>query len=173
MGAARGARVPSRVMTRLAALMIETKDGLQFPPPAQAKVAAVVEVAARIPDEVRGVQALYDVARLALALADAGHAKASATLQDILRRSPAARARLAAVRSGEALVARRFEAFHGGAEPKRAPRIDGPSAGVALKALLPPGVGRRLDPAARRDAKVGGAARQVPSTPGPGRRDEP
>ncbi|MCB9647173.1 MAG: hypothetical protein H6730_11335 [Deltaproteobacteria bacterium] len=149
-------KAPSRVLSRLAGLLTETKDGLRFPPAAQAKVAAVVEVAARIPDEVRGAQALYDVARLAVALADAGHDEASQTVQQILRSSPAAGARLTAVRSGEAQVAKRFAAFRGGAEAPRAPRVDAPREGVALKDLLPVGVGRRMDP---RSPNRGGSSR--------------
>lgn len=139
---------PSRVLKKIGALLEEEQGRLRFSQLSLEKVGALVEVAARIPDESKGLEALYDVVRLSIALEDKGHRAPSASLQALLRASPAALKRLQAGRQKDKATYERFARFTSAEADRTAPRIDAapPTSGVSLKALLPPGVGQRLEP---------------------------
>lgn len=145
----------SRVQKKVAELLDTEQGILRFSPLSREKVAALVEVAARLPDSVQGTRALTDIVRLSIAFSELGHADAAKDLQTILRASPAALKRLMNVREQDKATFKQFEAFSGAAEQSGAPHVgaQSPSTGISLDALLPPGAGRRLDRAQRAAAK--------------------
>lgn len=148
---------PSRVLQKVGALLVEDADGLHFPDEALPKLQAVVEVAARVTDA-RGLDALHDLVKLSLALADGGHARGADAVKAALRGSPAALRRLATARERDKDIHAALERFTDARAVKRAPRIDqAVDAGVALKDLLRPGVGQRLDATERAARKSAGA----------------
>lgn len=137
---------PSRVLTKLAALLQEEQGALHFSEEALAKVGAVVEVAARLPDDTHASQALADVIRLGIALGDGGHPAAADGLMKMVRGSPAAVKRLAALRQRDKATFERFERFTQAPSRKVAPSLDQEvSDGVSLKSLLPVGSAGRLE----------------------------
>ncbi len=145
----------SRVQRKVAELLHTEQDILRFSPLSREKVAALVEVAARLPDHAQGARALTDIVRLSIAFSELGHAEAAKDLQTILRASPAALKRLMDVREQDKATFKQFEAFTGTTDKAAAPHVAAQSAstGITLDALLPPGTGRRLDRAQRAAAK--------------------
>lgn len=158
-----GRNEPSRVLIQLGKLLEETEAGLHFSGPALEKVGALIEVAARVRDVPRGVEALYDVVRLSFALDQEGHHEAAGALHACLRASPAALLRLRDARHQEAGAYARFEAFSERKELRRAPQIEdeAPEQSICLKDLLEPGAGLRRERAAAEAAK---SQRTRPST---------
>lgn len=137
---------PSRLLTKLAALLHAEQGTLRFSEDALAKVGAVIEVSARLKDEAHGAAALTEVIRLAIALDEGGHTDAAKAIRASLLASPAAVKRLAAVRERDKVTHERFERFTESERARTAPHLEAEvQAGLSLKALLPAGVGRRLE----------------------------
>lgn len=135
----------SRVQQKIAALLVERAGILSFPEAAVAKVAAVVEVAARLPDRARGDAALYDLMALLVALARQGHQVAADQISMVFRTSPAALTRLAELKERMEPRETPLMKFSDLKEVKRAPRQDAPPppSTLQLKQLLTPS--RRLE----------------------------
>lgn len=145
---------PSRVIDRVSRLLVQTPDGLHFPPGAQEKIAVLIEVAARLKDRSRAEAALLDLIRLMSSLAAEGHLAASQALRSMLKGSAAALRVLSGTRRGKAEAFARFQPTHGVKGARHAPRVDAPPAdrGVVLRELFPSSAGR-LEPGARKPSK--------------------
>lgn len=136
---------PQRAKQTVAALLVLDDDGqLRFPEATLPKVEAIVEVAAYVKDR-RGIEALLDLVRLAMALEQEAHVEASTALFDVIKRSPPALAALGREAKKDEATHAMFSRFSDGATPRRAPEHDAPAEGVPLRTLLPPTLGRRLE----------------------------
>jgi hypothetical protein len=135
----------SRVQLKIARLLVDRAGILCFPEGAVAKVAAVVEVAARLPDRTRGDGALYDLMALMVALARQGHQVAADQLSMVFRTSPAALTRLAELKERMEPRETPLMKFSDLKAVKRAPQQGAapPPATIQLKQLLTPS--RRLE----------------------------
>ncbi|MEQ8277121.1 MAG: hypothetical protein RMA76_31130 [Deltaproteobacteria bacterium] len=141
---------PSRIAQRVAALLVTEGETLVFPPPAMAKVRAIVEVAAYVKDH-RGVDALRTLVRLAVGLERGGYPRASQQLLGAISDSKAALRALAKHAEAEAAL---VASFVGTGVTRRAPQHDAKVEGIPLRTILPVNVGRRLEPAARRGRRA-------------------
>lgn len=135
----------SRVQLKVAALLVDKGGSIRFPDAALPKVAAVVEVAARIPDRARGDQALYDLLALMVALSRQGHAIAAQQLSMVFRTSAAGLARIAALKERLEPTETPLMRFSDRPMIKAAPKQDAapPDSTLPLKTLLTPN--RRLE----------------------------
>lgn len=137
---------PSRLLRNVGRFLVRTQNGMHFPPRAQEKIAALVEVAARLKNQAKGRAALFDLIRLSIALAESGHLDASKTIRSILKDSVPALQVLAGRPRDSRKEFERFQPSHGDKSMKRAPRFDETSGeGSTLKDLFPHRLGQRLD----------------------------